>query len=63
MEVLKREFKSYTDDMEKSMKLFKDKVDLVIMLIKVQIQIQDSRIKNIFYIHDLFFFSIIFKYN
>ena len=38
MEVLRREFKSYTDD----------KVDLDIMLIKVQIQIQDSAIKTFF---------------
>ena len=63
MQILRREFKSYTDDVEKSMKLFKDKVDLVIMLITVQIQIQDSGIKNIILIHDHFCFYILFKYD
>ena len=50
VEALIQEFKSYTDDVEKSMKLLNDKIDSDIMLIKTQVQIQDSGI-NFFFLN------------
>ena len=56
MEVLRREFKGYTDGVEKSMTLFKDQNRSRC----IQIQIQDSGIKTIFFKYTIFFVSLFF---
>ena len=61
VEALRREFKSYTDEVEKSMKLLNDKIDSDIMLIKIKVQIQNSGITNIFCSkYTTFFVSLFF---